>query len=102
MKSSHNHKNYSFNTNNKPLFICENLTRINESLTYDGRKLKRNNLVNTCYAKDGIVTVKISDCSKAIKVYHMNDLLDLFPDFNFLDDETYHDASPDVSAQSMY
>ena len=101
MKSSHNHKNYSFNTNNKPLFICENLTRINESLTYDGRKLKRNNLVNTCYAKDGIVTVKISDCSKAIKVYHMNDLLDLFPDFNF-DDEPFHYESPDVSAQFMY
>ena len=28
-------------------------------------------------------------------------LLDLFPDFDF-DDEPFHDASPDVSAQSMY
>ena len=58
--------------------------------------------MNACYTRDGIVTTKISDRSKAIKVYHMNDLLDLFPDFNFHDDETYHDASPDVSAQSMY
>ena len=50
---------------------------------------------------DGIVTIKISDRSKVIEIYHMNDLLDLFPDFDF-DDEPFHDASPDVSAQSMY
>ena len=50
---------------------------------------------------DAIVNIKISDRSKAIKVYHMNDLLGLFPDFDF-DDEPFHDASPDVSAQSMY
>ena len=57
--------------------------------------------MNACYTRDGIVTTKISDCSKAIKVYHMNDLLDLFPDFNF-DDEPFHDESSDVSAQFMY
>ena len=48
-----------------------------------------------------IVTIKISDRSKAIKVYHMNDLLDLFPGFDF-DDEPFHDTSPDVSAHSVY
>ena len=101
-KLSQNHKNYSFNTNNNPLFISENLTRMNESLAYQGRKLKRNNLVNACYTRDGIVTIKISDHSKAIKVYHMNDLFDLSPDFDFDDDEHFHDATPDVSAQSMY
>ena len=100
-KLSQNHKNYSLNTSNNPLFISENLTRMNGSLAYQGRKLKRNNLVNACYTRDGIVTIKISDRSKAIKVYHMNDLLDLFPDFDFDDDEPFHNASPDVSAQSM-
>ena len=84
------------------MFISENLTRTNKWLACQGRKLKRNNLVNACYTRDGIVTIKISDRSKAIKVYHMNDLLDLFPDFDFDDDEPFHDASPDVSAQSMY
>ena len=82
------------------MIITENLTRMNESLAYQGRKLKCNNLVNACFTRDGIVTIEISDCSKAIKIYHMNDLLDLFPDFNF--DEPFHNASPDVSAQSMY
>ena len=33
-KLSQNHKNYSFNTNNNPLFISENLTRMNKSLAY--------------------------------------------------------------------
>ena len=70
-KLSQNHKNYSLNTSNNPLFISENLTRMNGSLAYQGRKLKRNNLVNACYTRDGIVTIKISDRSKAIKVYHM-------------------------------
>ena len=84
------------------MFISENLTRMNESLAYRGRKLKCNNLVNACFTRDGIVTIKISDCSKAIKVYQMNDLLDLFPDFDFDDDESFHNASPVASAQSMY
>ena len=82
-------------------FISENLTRMNESLASQGRKLKRNNLVNASYTRDGIVTIKISDRSKVIEVYHMNDLLDLFPDFDF-DDEPFHDPSPDVSVQSTY
>ena len=74
---------------------------MNESLAYQGKNLKRSNLVNACYTRDGIVTIKISDHSKAIKVYHMNDLLNLFPDFDF-GDEPFHDASPAVSAQCMY
>ena len=51
-------KKYIFNPNSNPLFISENITRMNESLAYQGRKLKRNNLVNACYTKDGIVTIK--------------------------------------------
>ena len=74
---------------------------MNETLAYQQRKLKRNNLVNACYARDGIVTIKINECSKAIKIHHMSDLLELFPNFDF-EDEPFHDASPDVSGQSMY
>ena len=51
--------------------------------------------------RDGIVTIKINERSKAIKIHHMNDLLELFPNFDF-EDESSHDASPDVSGQSMY
>ena len=94
-------KKYKFNPNNNPFFISENLTRMKESLAYQGRKLKRNNLVNACYTGDGIVTIKINERSSAIKIYHMNNLLELFPNFDF-EDEPFHNASPDVPGQSMY
>ena len=94
-------KKYTFNPNNNPFFISENLTRMNESLEYQERKLKRNSLVNACYARDGIFTIKINERSMAIKIHHMNDLLELFSNFDF-EDEPLHDASSDVSCQSMY
>ena len=47
------------------------------------------------------VTVKINDHSEAVKIHHMHDLLEFFPNFDF-EDEPFHDASPDVSGQSMY
>ena len=65
------------------MFISENLTRTNKWLACQGRKLKRNNLVSACYTRDGIVTIKISDRSKAIKVYHMNELVGPFSWFRF-------------------
>ena len=72
-----------------------------ESLAYQGRKLKRNNLVNACYTRDGIVTIKINERSSAIKIYHMNNLLELFPNSD-LEDEPFHNASADEPGQSMY
>ena len=60
-------------------------------------KLKGKNLVNACYARDGI-TIKINDRSKTIKI-HIHDLLELFPNFDS-EDEPLHDASPDVPGQS--
>ena len=75
--------------------------RMNESLAYQGRKLKCNNHVYACYSRDRVVTIKITEHSKATKIHHMKDLLDLFPDFDF-DDDLFHDTSPNVSAQSSY
>ena len=47
---------YNKNPSNSA-FTSENLTRMNESLAHQGRKLKGNSLVNVCYARDGIVTI---------------------------------------------
>ena len=41
-------RKYTFNPNDNPFFISKNFTRMNESLAYQGRNLKRNNLVNAC------------------------------------------------------
>ena len=100
-KKKTNKQKDTFNPNNNLFLISENLTRMNESLACQGRKLNHNNLVNTCHTRDGIVTIKINGSSKTIKIHDMNDLLALFPNFDF-EDEPFHDASPDVSGQSMY
>ena len=68
-QKKHTHT-FNLNTNN-PFFISENLTRMNESLAYQERKLKRNSLANACYTKDGIVTIKINERSKAIKMTYL-------------------------------
>ena len=100
-KLSQIEKKYTFNTNNNPFFINKNLTRTNESWAYQERKLKHNSLVNACYTRDDIVTIKINEHSKATKIQHMNDLLELFLNYDF-ENEPSHDASPDVSGQWMY
>ena len=94
-------KKYTFNPNNNLFFISEKLTRMNESLAFQGRKLMRNNLVNACYVRDGIITLTINERSKAIKIHRIKDLLEFFPNIDF-EDKPFHVASPDVLGQSMY
>ena len=90
----------SFNANNNHFFISENLTRMNEVIWYQGRKLKHSNLINAWYSRDGVVTIKKAGCFNPIKVFFMNELYDIFPNFDFEGDDPFHDASSDVSAQS--
>ena len=95
---------HNFSQNNK-IFISENIIRANESIAFCGRKLKRNSKIYSCFTRDGIVFIKKTEKSKALKVHHMNVLYDAFPAFDFFDfdgSELYHDASPNVSGQSSY
>lgn len=95
---------YNFSRNNQ-IFINENLTRSNESLAFCGRKLKKNGVIHSCFTKDGVVHIKRTEQSKPLKVHHMNQLYDAFPEFEFFEDdgsELYHDASPNVTGQSSY
>ena len=91
---------YSFNANNNHFFISENLTKMNEVIWCQGRKLIHSNLINAWYSRDVVVTIKKAGCFNPIKVFFMNELYDIFPNFNFEVDDPFHDASPDVSAQS--
>ena len=95
---------YNFSRNNQ-IFINENLTRLNESLAFCGRKLKKNGVIHSSFTKDGVVHIKRTEQSKPLKVHHMNQLYDAFPEFKFFEDdgsELYHDASPNVTGQSSY
>ena len=66
---------------------------MNENVAFSGRKLKWSGLGHACFTIDGIVSIKKSENSKSLKVFHMRNL---FPDFNFdVDEDLFHDASQD-------
>ena len=70
---------------------------MNENIAFNGRKIKRSGLVHACFTVDDIVLIKKSENSKPLKVFHMKNLRELFPDFNFdVDEDLFHDASQDT------
>ena len=75
------------NLNVNKVFINENLTNYNNKIAFYCRKLKKASLVEKCYSRDGVVHIATRDGlrDKATKVFHMNQLLELFPDFIFSD-----------------
>ena len=87
---------HSFSQNTK-VFINENLTVMNKNIAFNGRKLKWSGLVHACFTIDSIVRIKKSENSKPLKVFHMKNLHELFPDFYFnVDENLFHDASQDA------
>ena len=87
---------HSFSQNTK-VFINENVTVVNENIAFNGRKLKWSGLVHACFTTDGIAPIKNSETSKSLKVFHMKNLRELFPDFNSdVDEDLFHDASQDA------
>ena len=81
---------------------------MNESIAYNSRKLKRSGLIHGCFSRDGIVRIEHWEKDRSMKVFHMDKLHELFPDFDFSDaddeDDIFIDASPVVndSVQSSY
>ena len=88
------------------IFINENLTRMIESLAYEGRNLNRKVVTYACYTRNIGIHVKKTEHSKADKIRHINDLSDLFPNHVTMEVEKdeFHDASQvaNESAQSSY
>ena len=79
------------------VIINKNLTLMNENIAFNGRKLKWSGLVHACFTTDGIAPIKNSETSKSLKVFHMKNLRELFPDFNSdVDEDLFHDASQDA------
>ena len=66
---------------NANLFISKNLTPVNSKLAFDCRKLKRDSEIEKCYTINGIV--HIAKNNKLMKIYHLKDLQELFPEYAF-------------------
>ena len=66
---------------NANLFISENLTSANNKLTFNCRKLKIDGEIEKCYTINGIVHIVKNN--KLLKLYHLKDLQELFPEYVF-------------------
>ena len=75
-------KNFRKNSShNCKVFINENLTVKNNEIAFLGRKLKHSGHLNKIYTRDGTVHSSIPEIhrGKVLKIYHINDLFNLFP-----------------------
>ena len=87
---------------NGNVFINENLTVKNNEIAFLGRKLKRSGHLNKIYTRDGTVHISSPEIhrGKVLKIYHINDLFNLFPYYDF--GENYRENDQNDSLRSSY
>ena len=85
------------------LYFNENLTEYN-TLAFFVRKLKHAGLINSTYTLNGTVDILQTVGERPIKVFHMSKLLELYPNFEFYnnDGDVSVGALGDASIQSSY
>ena len=66
---------------NVNLFISENLTPVNSKFVFNCLKLKTEGEIEKCYIMNGIV--HIAKNNKLMKIYHLKDLQEPFPEYVF-------------------
>ena len=87
LKMFNNNTYTNFKTAETRLYINEILSPMNESNSFNCRKLKRNNIIHACYTREGIDHIKQEESSKPFKIFHISKLYELFLDYVFVDDE---------------
>ena len=83
------------------VFINENLTIKNNKIDFLSRKLKRSGHLKI-YTRDGAVHISRPEIhrGKVLKIYHINDLFNLFPYYDF--GQKYRENDQNDSLQSSY
>ena len=94
----------SIGLSNVKLYFNENLTEYNNTLAFYGRKLIRAGLINNTCTLNCIVHILRTVGKRPIKVFHMSKLLELYPNFEFYnnDGNVLVDALGDASIQASY
>ena len=87
---------------NYNVFINENLTVKNNEIAFLSRKLKRSGRLTKIYTRDRTVHFSSPEIhrGKVLKVYHINDLFNLFPYYDF--GENYRENDQNDSLQASY
>ena len=75
------------------VFINENLLLYFSKIAFNCRKLKRAGKIMKVYFHEGITHIVTTVQEKPKKIYHINDLSNLFPDFDFEDDKSHNISS---------
>ena len=79
---------------------------MNEVSAYNCCKLKRNVLIHGCFSRDGIIRIKCEERARLVKIFRMDKLHQLPPDFDSGDphEDDFLDASQvaNDSVQSWY
>ena len=84
------------------VFINENFTVKNKEIAFLGRKLKRSGHLNKICTRNRTVHISSPEIQKGkvLKIYHINDLFNLFPYYDF--GENYRKNDQNDSLQSSY
>ena len=79
-----NNAKYKSNAASK-IFVNKKLSRTNQLIAYNRRKLKRAEMNHSCCSKDGVIYIKNTDQ----KIHHIKMHCELFPEFSFSNDEKH-------------
>ena len=87
---------------NYNIFVNENLTLRNRKIAFLCQKLKRADHINKTFTRDGTVHTSSPNIQrgKVLKIYHLNDFFNLFPDHDF--GENIREDEQNDSIQSSY
>ena len=70
---------------------------MNEWIVYNWHNLKCNGFIHDCFSRDVIIRIKYKDKASLVKLFHMDTLDQLFPDFDFGDANEYDNIFLDAS-----
>lgn len=65
------------------LYFNENLCRYYNDIWFKCRKLKKSNLIKYVWTNNGVVKIKRDESSPSLKITHLTDIFQLFPEFDF-------------------
>ena len=72
-----NNEKHNFREGTK-IFVNESLTPMNEFIPFNCTKLKCKELIHSCYSRNGVLNIKMTDKSWPVKIIYMESLLNLF------------------------
>ena len=72
-----NNEKHNFREGTK-IFVSESLTPMNESISFNCRKLRHKELILCCYSRNKITNIKMTSKSQPFKIFHMERLVNCF------------------------